>query len=463
MTGPGEVVISLRLPRDRDVAAACRESAEATAARWGTDLGLAEPPVVELRTGSPAGVPEVEVRGVGLPLSARRVEQVLAVVTGRYDSPGAGETALARLGSLWQDQPGRRPSIAANWLDAALRTSDQELRPLLRAPDPDQDPDSRQATPVIELPEAYLRIVTSHPREELNALTTQFTTAIYQQYGVVIPGLGLAFGAPGLFRFSFDGLRTPAYLLPESGTLIVQEHPDLVPGVRPAGSVVDPVTGARWTLLDADDAAGLDPDKVLGPIGFVLQALQAECIVRLARWVPVTPFAYRTGLGQEPELDDRVSSFLPELTSRLVAERASGQFAGLLVECILRVLARGSQSLDEMEDEARRRLGDALLGELHLVCVPVLVDLDIDALPSQPRQEEDGLRKALLARVPELLRETSPVVLRVPAAARSAAAAALRPLADVVLVVAREEFEPTPALRARWAAMSSQSAGGGDA
>jgi hypothetical protein len=54
-------------------------------------------------------------------------------------------------------------------------------------------------------------------------------------------------------------------------------------------------------------------------------------------------------------------------------------------------------------------------------------------------------------------------VLRVPAAARSAAAAALRPLADVVLVVAREEFEPTPALRARWAAMSSQSAGGGDA
>jgi hypothetical protein len=73
------------------------------------------------------------------------------------------------------------------------------------------------------------------------------------------------------------------------------------------------------------------------------------------------------------------------------------------------------------------------------------------------------LRKALLARVPELLRETSPVVLRVPAAARSAAAAALRPLADVVLVVAREEFEPTPALRARWAAMSSQSAGGGDA
>ena len=455
MTGHGGVVISLSLPRGRDVAAACRESAEAAAACWGTELGLPEPAVLDIRSGSVSGVPEVEVRGIILPLSARRAEQALAVVTGRYADPGVREPARSRLGSLWRDQPDRRPALVANWLDATLRAATAELRPLLAAPDPGPGQGNLDTTPVIELPESDLRLLTSRPSEEPSALAKRFTAALYHQYGVAVPGIRLAFGPPGFFRFSFQGLRTPVYLLPEDGTVVVQERPELLTDVHPAGSVLDPVTGARWTMLREADAAHLDPEQVLDRLGYVLRALQAECLVRLTLWAPATVGAYRSGLWGEPELAERVGSFLPELTSRLVAERASAQFAEILAEAVLRVLARGSESLGDMEDEGRRRLGDTLLGELHLTCVPVLIDLDPDALPHHAGEGVDALRKALLARWPELLHETSPVVVRVPAAARPAVAAALRPLNDVVYVVAREEFEPTPALRARWAAMGN--------
>jgi hypothetical protein len=456
VTGHGGVVIDLRLPRGRNVAAACREPAEAAAAGWGTELGLPEPAVLDIRSGSASGVPEVEVRGISLPLSARRAEQALAVVTGRYANPGVRETARSRLGSLWRDQPDRRPALVANWLDATLRAATPELQPLLGASDPGQGPHNLDAAPVIELPESDLRLLTSRPSEEPSVLAKQFTAALYHQYGVAVPGIRLAFGPSGFFRFSFLGLRTPVYLLPEDGTVVVQERPELLTDVHPAGSVLDPITGARWTLLREGDAAHLDPNQVLDRLGYVLRALHAECLVRLTLWAPATVGVYRSGLWGEPELAERVGSFLPELTSRLLVERASAQFAAILAEAVLRVLARGSESLDDMEDEARRRLGDTLLGELHLMCVPVLIDLDPDALPRYAGERVDGLRKALLARWPELLHETSPVVVRAPAAARPAVAAALRPLNDVVHVVTREEFEPTPALQARWAAMGNR-------
>jgi hypothetical protein len=459
VTGHCRVVIDLRLPPGRDAAAACRESAEAAAAGWGTELGLPEPAVLDIQSGSASEVPEVEVRGISLPVSARRAEQALAVVTGRFASPEVDEAARSRLGSLWRSQPDRRPALVANWLDAALRASTKELRPLVGASRLDQGSPGPDSAPVVELPEPDLRLLTSGPGKSLNTLAAGFTTAIFQQYGVTVPGIRLAFGPPGLFRFSFQGLRTPAYLLPEDRTVIVQQHPELLVDVHPAGSVLDPVTGARWTLLREVDAAGLDPRRVLDRLGYMLRALQAECLVRLTLWAPATVDAYRSGLWQEPELAERVGSFLPELTSRLVAERASGQYVDILVEAVLRVLARGGQSLDDMEDEARRRLGDTLLGELHLMCVPVLMDLDPGTLPPCTGEEAGGLRKALLARFPELLHETSPVVVRVPAAARPAVAAALRPLNDVVQVVTREEFEPTPALRARWAAMGHRPSG----
>jgi hypothetical protein len=203
---------------------------------------------------------------------------------------------------------------------------------------------------------------------------------------------------------------------------------------------------------------------VLDRVGFVLRALQAEVAVRLALWTPQEAGTYGSGLWRAPELAQQVAAHLPALTSRLVAERASAQFVGVLVEAVLRMLAVERDDLDDLEDAVRGVLGHRLLGELPLATVPVVVDADPAALHAEGEASLADLRAELLAQVPELTTETRLLVVRVPSpTARRRVSAALRPLGDVVRVVARSEFEPSVALRARWQAMASRPAPAGEA
>ena len=454
----GADVLELVVPGAGADAAACRPAVEAEVAAWARETGRAAPPSLRVVADAGASTPVLRTPDGSAPLSARRAEQVAVAALGRFRDPRDPSPVHRRFGGCWRAHPADRPALAAGWTGAALRTRVQ-APPDRDAPaaDPAAPGDvPRPVLPVVELGARDLREVTTRPPAELNEAVTAALQGLFREYGVLVPGIDLGFGAPGRVAFSFGGQRTAAHLLPAPGTSVVALPPEVLPA-EVLGVVLDPATGSRWSVVDSGDAAGLDPSAVLDRLGYVLRILVAECAVRLPLWSSSAADAYRTGLWRTPGLQREVGRLLPALVGRLVAQRASAQYVERLCEHVLRGLARGDGSLDAVEDEARLALGSAVLGELALSCVPTVLDVDPGDVGGPPA----ALREELVTAHPELLTAVTPVVVRVPAPARRAAAAALAPLLDVVHVVSREELPVGPALRERWDAMGARRAAEG--
>lgn len=435
-TGPR--LIRMIVPGGDADADACRAAVEAEITDWARGAPCV-PPDVEVRADLARSVPVLDADGVPMPLSARRTDLAVTLATGRFPEAPGPAPASARLAASWDADPALRPALAAALVAATLRGPAGDL--LAPPPGP---PDGDPVVPVAEIGEAHLRAVTASPPDDLKSAVTAARNVLYHNYGVAPPGIALAVGIDDRVTFRFAGRRTVGYLLPPQGTVIVADQPDLA-GYGLVAAVTDPVTGARWSLRTAESA----PAGSMDTVDYLMRALIHECALRLPLWVPASFDVYRTGLWRATGVADTVGRYLPELVTRLVAQRASAQYVEVLAEVVARTLASGVTSLDAMEDAARARLGSAVLGELPLERAALVIDAD----PPKAGAAPDRLRAAILAAAPRLATTVTPAVVRVPAAARRAVAAALQPLADVVTVVARDELDDTGPLGERWRAM----------
>ena len=305
--------------------------------------------------------------------------------------------------------------------------------------------------PTIEADAATLRRLTTAPsalRPEL-IVGTDFpgplglAHRLYRSYGLTAPRvrLGLADRPPSQVRFAFGaGGRSAAHLVPPDDLVAITLPPRFL--AAPAVPYLDPFLGEPWSLVRVDRAAeallGTTGTRVLDPAALVLNALLAEMATRLPLWAPVGD---ALGVGDLGAIRGVPLPATAAAVRRLLASRVSLQGNVRLKEAAVLLAAEGVEAVDGIETGLRALLGRA-------VVPPTVPTTDVEVVEVDAALADAavaaGSVEVLLRALPRLGATSDEIVVTVPHARRREVERLLAALADVLLVVAAEEYALLP-------------------
>lgn len=461
-----------------------------------TDARLLSRAVVEL-VDEPVG--RIHLQGEPLPISGRRMEQAVLAGSGRVRDPEDGRTPRELALSRFAGADGAtKAAVVGSLVDTALRSALPVLvraerfeiaRRLARGPctveavadavglaaevgvNPvvlDDDgvrgaPDEAYAAAewmvqrclerdpadlVVEAHAATLRRLTTGPEALGAELITGSESSgpfglveqLHRYYGVLAPRVRLRVAhdcPPEQVRFSFGcGGRSAAHLVLPGDVVVVTAAPELL---EPSGApYLDPFLGSRWSAIGTH-CAHLAPGRVLHASALVINALLAEMATRLSLWAPRDDALSLREVGLDGGVD------LPATAAavrRLLASRVSLRNDLRLKEAAILLAAEGERRIDRTELGLRAFLGRAVVAPTTAstadgTVVEVLAAVAEDAAAT-------GSARPLLEKHPELAECTQDIVLAVPGRWRHDVEQLLKPLNDVVLVAATEEYALLP-------------------
>jgi hypothetical protein len=482
------------IPRIHDVV-------EVVAADVWRELGLPSRPRVEVQRSAEHLPVTVAVDGERLPLSARRTLTLTWAAAGRPYQFGAADAH--RWLDLIADRGPRQRVTALAWLvEATLKAAlsrlvkwDQDIllpqavstaypmaaKGLTLAAElglaPSQLPLNRVGTDMtpgvddpwawceliadtasthlaitIRLARATLRRITTGPQPLATALFTMppnpndrgILDALFLQHGIRAPTLSFEVtdAVPAeVVVFSFGGVGSlPVRLLPD-GVEVIKPGRMTPPPADVLGYAVDPVYGGPWPVVTAATAERLgeptSPERY-GAARFLLRALLGELQCRLACcWHKESASSWWYAASRHWPVAADLSVQLDAVFRWLLADRATIQYADPISEGMARGLASGRRSVPDLVAEARLALHGGVLGPVPVeaemvMIVPAADEVDMCLDGSSPWP--------LLDRHQGLQLDPRTQVLVVPTAARDRIQRLMRPLADVVLVMATEEL-----------------------